>query len=80
MDWMCFAGGDTSKQGKSREYKGNQGEAKGIQEKPKRIKGKSSSPSETGNPRTPNEIRGISGIRITFKQWDSPIQMGILCV
>lgn len=69
-------GGDTSKQGKSREIKGNQG----SQGEPKGIKGKSSSPSETGNPRTLNEIRGISRIRITFKQWDSPIQMGILCV
>jgi hypothetical protein len=74
MGLICFAGGDTSKQEKSREIeenRGSQGETKGI-------KGKSSSPSETGNPRTPNEIRGISGIRITFKQWDSPIHIGVL--
>lgn len=44
------------------------------------INGKSSSPCETGNPRIPNEIRGISGIRITSKQWYSPIQIGILWV
>ena len=24
MDWMCFVGGDTSKQGKTREIKGKQ--------------------------------------------------------
>jgi hypothetical protein len=55
------------KQGKSRESR-----------KTKRINGKSSSPSETVNPRTPNEIRGISGIRIAFKQWDSPIRIWVL--
>lgn len=27
---FCFAGGDTSKQGKSRGIKGNQGESRGI--------------------------------------------------
>ena len=27
---VCFAGGDTSKQGKSREIKGNQGESREI--------------------------------------------------
>lgn len=35
---------------------------------------------KTRNPRIPNEIRGISGIRITSKQWYSPIQIGILWV
>lgn len=49
---------------KNKEKQGGQGETKGI-------KGKSSSP---------NEIRGISGIRITSKQWDSPIQIRILWV
>lgn len=44
------------------------------------LNGKSSSPCETGNPRIPNEIRVISGIRITSKQWYSPIQIGILWV
>lgn len=28
MGLVCFAGGDTSKQGESREIKGNQGESK----------------------------------------------------
>lgn len=54
-------------QGKSRGIKANQGESRGIEG----IKGKLSSPSE---------IRGISGIRITSKQWYSPIQIGILWV
>jgi hypothetical protein len=54
-------------QGKSRQIKGNQGESRGIEG----IKGKLSSPSE---------IRGISGIRTTSKQWYSPIQIGILWV
>lgn len=30
MGLICFAGGDTSKQGKSREIKGNQGESRGV--------------------------------------------------
>lgn len=64
---VCFAGGDTSGQGKSRQIKANQGKSRGIEG----IKGKLSSPSE---------IRGISGIRITSKQWYSPIQIGILWV
>lgn len=64
---ICFAGGGTSGQGKSRQIKANQGKSRGIEG----IKGKLSSPSE---------IRGISGIRITSKQWYSPIQIGILWV
>nr|DAZ75271.1 MAG TPA: hypothetical protein [Caudoviricetes sp.] len=40
----------------------NQGKSRGVE-------GKLSSPSE---------IRGISGIRITSKQWYSPIQIGVL--
>lgn len=68
------------KQGKTRKNKGKQGkprktrktkENQGGQGETKGIKGKSSSP---------NEIRGISGIRITSKQWDSPIQIRILWV
>ena len=38
---VCFAGGDTSKQGKSREIKGNQGKSRGIkgnQEESREIK------------------------------------------
>ena len=62
-----FCGGDTSGQGKSRQIKANQGKSRGIEG----IKGKLSSPSE---------IRGISGIRITSKQWYSPIQIGVLWV
>ena len=34
MDWMCFVGGYTSKQGKSREIKGNQGESMEIKMEP----------------------------------------------
>ena len=30
MGLICFAGGDTSKQGKSREIKGNQEESRGV--------------------------------------------------
>ena len=59
---------DKANQGKSRQIKVNQGESResrGIEG----IEGKLSSPSE---------IRGISGIRITSKQWYSPIQIGIL--
>ena len=41
------------------------------QDKSRGIEGKLSSPSE---------IRGISGIRITSKQWYPPIQIGILWV
>ena len=60
-------------QGKSRQIKVNQGKSRGIEgiEGIEGIKGKLSSPSE---------IRGISGIRITSKQWYSPIQIGILWV
>ena len=71
---VCFAGGDTSGQGKSRQIKANQGKSRGIkvnQGESRGIEGKLSSPSE---------IRGISGIRITSKQWYSPIQIGILWV
>ena len=42
MGLVCFAGGDTSNQGKSREIKGNQGksrEIKGNQGKSREIKG-----------------------------------------
>lgn len=55
----------------TRENKGNQGETRKTKVKTRETKGKSSSP---------NEIRGISGIRITSKQWDSPIQIRILWV
>lgn len=42
MGLVCFAGGDTSKQGKSRGVKGNQGESreiKGNQEESRGVKG-----------------------------------------
>ena len=38
MGLICFAGGDTSKQGESREIKGNQGKSREIKEI-KEIKG-----------------------------------------
>lgn len=38
MDWMCFVGGDTSKQGKTRENKGKKREIKENQEEPREIK------------------------------------------
>ena len=68
---------DKANQGKSRQIKVNQGKSRGIEVNQgesrgiEGIKGKLSSPSE---------IRGISGIRITSKQWYSPIQIGILWV
>lgn len=43
MDWMCFAGGDTSKQGKPRETKGNQGKPM----KPKENKEKQGEPLQS---------------------------------
>lgn len=51
---MCFVGGDTSKQGKSREIKGNQGrsrEIKGNQGESREIKG------NQGEIRNPGETR-----------------------
>nr|DAS00132.1 MAG TPA: hypothetical protein [Caudoviricetes sp.] len=38
MDWMCFVGGDTSKQGKTRGIKENQEEPREIKVKPREIK------------------------------------------
>jgi hypothetical protein len=55
MGLICFAGGDTSKQGKSREIKGNQGksrEIKGNQGKSREIKGNQ------------GKSRGVKGINV----------------
>ena len=55
MGLICFAGGDTSKQGESREIKGNQGksrEIKGNQGKSREIKGNQ------------GKSRGVKGINV----------------
>ena len=53
MGLICFAGGDTSKQGESREIKGNQGktrEIKGDQGESRGIKGNRGIQGEIRNP------------------------------
>lgn len=52
---------------RTRQIKANQGKSRGIK-------------GDQGESRESSEIRGISGIRITSKQWYSPIQIGILWV
>ena len=80
MGLICFAGGDSSGQGKSRQIKVNQGDSSG-QGKSRQIKVNQGESRESREKLSiPSEIRGISGIRITSKQWYSPIQIGILWV
>ena len=55
MGLICFAGGDTSKQGESREIKGNQGKSRGVkgnQGKSRGIKGNQ------------GKSRGVKGINV----------------
>lgn len=63
MDWMCFAGGDTSKQG---ETKGNQGETKGNQGKPMKPK---ENKEKQGEPLQSTK-------EILSNQWDSFLNRG----
>ena len=49
---VCFAGGDTSKQGESREIKGNQGKSREIKGKSREIKGNQ------------GKSRGVKGINV----------------
>ena len=70
---VCFAGGDTSKQGKPRETKGNQGkprETKGNQGKPRKNQGKTKEPQ--GKQRNPLQ----STKEIPSNQWDSFLNRG----
>ena len=52
---VCFAGGDTSKQGKSREIKGNQGESREI---------KGNQGESRGIKRSQGKSRGVKGINV----------------
>ena len=63
---VCFAGGDTSKKGKPRETKGNQGKTK---EKPRENQGKTN-----GNQRKPLQ----STKEIPSNQWEYLQSIGFL--
>ena len=68
MGLGCFAGGDTSNQGKSREIKGKQGksrEIKGKQGESRENKGKQGKTREIkGNQEESRGSRGVKGIKV----------------